>query len=813
MLEPQLPVDEVSRLAALYALDLLDTPVEERFEAIIRVATRLFDMPIVLISLVDANRQWFKSCQGLSISETPRSISFSAHAILQEDALVIPDAWQDPRFADNPLVTNAPHIRFYAGQPICTPDGSRVGTLCLMDRRPREFGMSDREVLRDLACWVERELQTVQLAEAQRLLEQTESHLRSLVAALSEGIVLQDRNGTIQACNASAERVLGLSADQLMGRTSIDPGWQAIHEDGTPFPGDQHPAMVTLRTGEPCVNIVMGVHKPNGELTWLLVNSQPMFLEGPEQPSAVVCSFADITERKQAEAARSAAEQRFRTLVEQLPAITYVAELDEDSSTLYTSPQIETMLGFTQDEWMADHSLWRKQIHPDDYDRVMEDMRLAQATGTPLPSEYRMLTRDGRPIWFRDQSQVVHDPAGTPLYLQGIMFDITERKLAEAALCASEARNRALLDAIPDLMFRLNHAGVYLDMRADRPSDLAAPIDKILGRTVFDMLPPHVAQQVIACIERALRTHTVQVIEYQLILEQMPRDFEARVVTCGENEVLAIVRDITERKNVERLKNEFVATVSHELRTPLTSIRGSLGLIAGGVAGEMPTKARSMVDIAYKNSERLIRLINDILDIEKIESGNMVFSFQPVELAPLLQSTIEANRAYGQQFDVSFDLELAAAGAWVYADSDRLVQALTNLLSNAAKFSRPGSRVLMTQERHGELIRIAIHDRGPGIPEAFRAQLFQKFAQADASNSRQKGGTGLGLSITKAIIDRLGGHIHLTTELGIGSTFFIDLPAWNVMEQPVDTPATHILACEPANELADLPWSRGPGGA
>ena len=790
MLEPQLPADEIARLAALHALNLLDTPAEERFDRITRTALRLFDTPGAFIALVDAERVWYKSCQGLSISKIPRDLSLCGHAILQEQALVVPDIRLDQRFADNPLGVGEPHIRFYAGQPICTPDGSRIGVLCLIDRRPREFDASDLQSLRDLAFWVERELQTVQLGEALRLLEQTESRYGSLVAALSEGIVLQDKHGAIQTCNASAEQMLGLSADQMMGRTSIDPRWRAIHEDGTPFPGDQHPALVTLRTGEPCIDIVMGVHKPDGVLSWLMVNSQPMFLEGPERPSAVVCSFADITERMQAEAALRAAEQRFRTLVEQLPAITYVAELDADSSTLYTSPQIETMLGFSQDEWMADHSLWRKQIHPDDYAQVMDDMMRAQVTRTPLPSEYRMLTRDGQAKWFRDQSLVVHDPAGQPLYLQGIMFDITERKLAEAAFRVSESRNRALLDAIPDMMFRLSRDGVYLDVRADRTSDLALPPEMILGRSVFDALPSDAAHQVMACIERALQTDAVQVIEYQLMLDQTVSDFEARVVVCAEHEVLAIVRNITERKNVERMKNEFVSTVSHELRTPLTSIRGSLGLIAGGVAGDVPPKARSMVDIAYKNSERLIRLINDILDIEKIESGKMIFSFQPVELAPLLQNTIDANRAYGQQFDVSFDLEIAVVDAWVYADSDRLVQALTNLLSNAAKFSPPGARVLVTLARHGAAVRIAIRDQGPGIPEAFRDRLFQKFAQADASDARQKGGTGLGLSITKAIVDKLGGMIDIATGPHIGSTFFIDLPEWSIMDLAADSTNT-----------------------
>jgi signal transduction histidine kinase len=245
---------------------------------------------------------------------------------------------------------------------------------------------------------------------------------------------------------------------------------------------------------------------------------------------------------------------------------------------------------------------------------------------------------------------------------------------------------------------------------------------------------------------------------------------------------LAVVRDITDSKNIERMKNEFISTVSHELRTPLTSIRGALGLIVGGIAGEIPPKVRAMVEIASKNSDRLIRLINDILDIEKIESGEMIFNFQPVELTPLLEYVIEINRAYGQQFDVTFTLESPIADAWIYADSDRLIQVLTNLLSNAAKFSPTGAQVLISIARRGEMLRIAVHDRGPGIPAAFRARLFQKFAQADASDARQKGGTGLGLSISKAIVEKLGGQIDVMLAPDAGSIFFIDLPEWYILD-------------------------------
>jgi PAS domain S-box-containing protein len=622
----------------------------------------------------------------------------------------------------------------------------------------------------------------VRRERAEAALRESEARYRSVIAALSEGIVLQDAQGAIQACNDSAERILGLSAYQMIGRTSSDPRWHAIYEDGNPMPATEHPAVMTRMTGRSCNDVVIGVYQPDGALKWLSVNSHAMFSSGATEPSAVVCSFADITERKQTESALRAAEQRYRTLVEQLPAITYVAALDAESSTIYTSPQIETMLGFSQAEWMADHDLWRRQIHPDDYTRVMADVALSQSTGAPVPSEYRMLTRNGRSRWFRDQAVIVRDPAGKSQFMQGIMFDITERKLAEAALRASESRQRALLDAIPDSMFRLSRDGVYLDVRTENSGDLVQPPNLLLGKTLFDVLPPDVARQCLASVEQALRTETVQFIEYQLMLEPTMRDFEARVVVCAENEVLAIVRDITDRKNIERMKNEFVSTVSHELRTPLTSIRGALGLILGGVVGDIAPKARAMVEIASKNSERLIRLINDILDIDKIESGKMIFDLQPVELTPLLGHVIDINRAYGQQFDITFALECTITGAWVYADSDRLIQALTNLLSNAAKFSAPGTQVLVSLTRRNEMLRIAIQDCGPGIPETFRDRLFQKFAQADASDARQKGGTGLGLSITKAIVEKLGGQIDVMAAPECGSIFFIDLPEWHVLD-------------------------------
>jgi PAS domain S-box-containing protein len=245
----------------------------------------------------------------------------------------------------------------------------------------------------------------------------------------------------------------------------------------------------------------------------------------------------------------------------------------------------------------------------------------------------------------------------------------------------------------------------------------------------------------------------------------------------------AVARDVHERKKLERMKSDFISVVSHELRTPLTSIHGSLGLILGGVAGEQTEKARTLTQIAAKNSERLVRLVNDILDIEKIESGTMLFRPARVELMPIVEQSVENNRAYAQQLDVELRIA-AAAQARIWADADRLQQVLANLLSNAAKHSPRGGIIDIKVQRDDGRVCVSVTDHGKGIPPEFQPRIFEKFAQADTTSTRQKGGTGLGLSISKAIVDRHGGRLWFETILGTGTTFAFELPEWTQDERP-----------------------------
>ncbi len=235
--------------------------------------------------------------------------------------------------------------------------------------------------------------------------------------------------------------------------------------------------------------------------------------------------------------------------------------------------------------------------------------------------------------------------------------------------------------------------------------------------------------------------------------------------------------EVTERKRAERMKREFVSTVSHELRTPLTAISGSLGLMLGSIRQSMTETEKRLLRIAYENSLRLVRLVNDILDIEKIEAGRIEMDIHPIALDATVKEALEQVAGFAQQYGVVVDFQGNCPGRFVCADEDRLAQIITNLVSNAVKFSPPGETVVVRtgQAPRTGFARISVIDRGPGIPASFQPRLFTKFAQADTSDSRQKGGTGLGLAICKELVDRLGGALTFETAEGKGTTFHVDI--------------------------------------
>ena len=358
-----------------------------------------------------------------------------------------------------------------------------------------------------------------------------------------------------------------------------------------------------------------------------------------------------------------------------------------------------------------------------------------------------------------------------------IQRELAERRQAEE----TRARLAAIVDWSGDAIVSIGMDGTIQSWNAAAEQICGYTAAEAIGTSILILVPQELRAQrlqlyrSVLAERRIVQTDTVwqhkdgQSINVSLTISPL--------AIGGELSSFAVIaRDISARAHVDRLKKEFVATVSHELRTPLTSICGALGLLASGVTGELPERTKTMVDIALDNSDRLVRLINDLLDIEKIESETLAFEFAALELMPLLEAALAANHAYAGQFGVSFVLDQHVPGVMVHADADRLMQVLANILSNAAKFSPSNSLVHVAASRSDESVRVAVRDNGPGVPVEFQSRIFQKFAQADASDTRQKGGTGLGLSIAKAIVERHGGRIGYENHDHGGATFFIELP-------------------------------------
>ena len=361
--------------------------------------------------------------------------------------------------------------------------------------------------------------------------------------------------------------------------------------------------------------------------------------------------------------------------------------------------------------------------------------------------------------------------------------EVQRRRRQQAELRLSEDRFRRAFDDAPIGMALVSPTGRWLKVNRVLCDMLGYSPEELLQQELQAITHPEDRQ----ASERHMREALASDIpSYQLEERYLHRNggvnfarLSLSVVRDQQGAPLYLImqmEDVSQRREMERLKNEFVATVSHELRTPLTAIRGSLGLLAGGVLGPLSEKAAVMVRIAHQNSERLVRIINDILDIEKIEAGRLELRCERLDLRALLQQALEVNQAYADKFQVSLVLEPVADGEAVVADPDRLMQVMANLLSNAAKFSPPGSTINIRANRRGERMRIEVEDHGSGIPEEFRGRVFEKFAQADGSSSRRFEGTGLGLSITRQLLEAMGGSIGFHSMVGQGTTFYLELP-------------------------------------
>ena len=382
-----------------------------------------------------------------------------------------------------------------------------------------------------------------------------------------------------------------------------------------------------------------------------------------------------------------------------------------------------------------------------------------------------------------------------------IGYSIRERRKALDRAEQLYDRQKAMFDGAVDGMLLLDREGRIIRMNPSISRMFGYTETELVGRHNLDLMAEEYSlEQSMAWINSVgmADEHGAGRRQEFTGLRADGSQFETEVaisrVSGGEDHrYVAAIRDISERKHAERMKTEFVSTVSHELRTPLTSIGGSLGLLTAGAVGPLNDKAARLVEIAHSNCERLIRLINDILDIEKIESGKMDFDLRRMQVAPLVQRTVSAMRGFAEKHQVTLKVVLPPWPQCIKGDPDRLEQLLTNLVSNAIKHSPAGGEVEIFSGHAKGMVRIEVRDRGAGVPEAFRARIFGKFAMADASDSRVKGGTGLGLSIAREIARRHGGEVGFDDREGGGTAFHVDIPTVAAEAAPSPTPATHHL--------------------
>lgn len=659
------------------------------------------------------------------------------------------------------------------------------------------------------------------VTERTTLLEKSEQSQRTVLQTIADAVITIDEKGLIDSFNPAAEKIFGYQADEVAGQNVsilLPKNERAAH--------DGYLDRSSL-TASRIINLVRDLNgrKKDGSLFPLELNVAPMKLAGRR---GFVGVMRDITERKQAEQ-QLARAYRVQQVVNSLLSVSFSCRslqeflaraleiiissriisvkqmgsiflVEPGSSTLVMQGQLnmapELLQKCARVPFGTCHCGKAAASNQIQFADCIDQRHETTFAGIQPHGHYCVPISANNTLLGVLNLYLEHGHRSSPEeseFLQSIansLAAIIERKQAEQAL----NRFKTTLDETMDCVFMFEPDTLkFFYVNQGAMDQVGYGAAELMQMHPFDIKPQFNEEQFRQMIAPMIAGEQ-PVINFETVHEHrdghhIPVEiFLQYIAPPGETpRFVAFVRDITERKRIDKMKNEFVSTVSHELRTPLTSIRGALGLVVGGAMGALPEPVGDMLKIASSNTERLLLLINDILDIQKIESGQMAFRFQSLDLLPLIERAIDENRVYGQQYGVQFVITQTVADAWVFADRDRLLQVMANLLSNAAKFSPRGTTVevsLARHHHHDEHLRISVTDRGPGIPESFQAKLFDKFTQADSSDTRSKGGTGLGLSISKAIIDKHGGEIGFITREGGGTTMYIELPRLREDEPP-----------------------------
>jgi PAS domain S-box-containing protein len=796
-----IPDNEAERLRALRRYQILDTLPEDAFDELTRLAALVCATPFAHIALVDEQRVWFKSRLGLEVPEMPRAGSFCAHALASDTPLVVEDTRGDERFEDHPAVVGGLQVRFYAGMPLLTPDGFNVGTLCVMDRQPRQLTTTQLEVLGTLARQVVTQLElrrnnletarTVEeLKATTELLRNSEAFYQTLVKTLPQNILRKDVHGRFTFVNRKFSQTIGKPVEAILGRTDAD---FFPPELAAKYHRDDLRVMTTLED----LDTVEAHQTPGGEKIYVHVIKSPLY-DAAGRVVGVQGIFWDVTQRKKVEEELAYERDLLRGLLDNIPDRIYFK--DVESRFLRCSRSLARRLGLEDPKQIVGKTDF--DFHPKDLaEEFHADEQRIILTGQPLVAKLeRQRDPDGREIWASVTKVPIYTKHGHVTGIIGISRDVTQLIETEQALRQAEEKYRTIYENAVEGIFQTSREGRYLSANPAmaRMYGYSSPEELIQARTDIQhqtYVDPTRREEFMRLVREQGSVSGFESEVYRRDGSTMWISEAARAVCDAQGNFLyyeGAAEDITARKLAElerekareaalesaRVKAQFIANMSHEIRTPMNAIVGMTGLLLDTPLGQ---EQREYVQTIRDSTHTLLGIVNEILDFSKIEAGKLTLEVIDFELRDAVESTVDMLAETAQKKNLSL-------GCWIdhdvpnflRGDPGRFRQVLANLLSNAVKFTQQGE-VLVRVHREAETeqqvtLRAVVRDTGIGIAPEALSHIFQPFTQADGSTTRQYGGTGLGLAITSQLLEMMGGEIGVESTPGRGSTFWFKLP-------------------------------------